>query len=268
MRATMKTRISRIDVSRGKAENVDDIVAQEIPLHIFLNKKIFVTILCSPIQLRELVLGHLLSEGIIKSLHEVDEVTFGDAQVCHVRFKHGINLGNRKRLTTPFSRIVTSACNPQDNWPLPKLVDRLKLPKIASKLQIDAQSILRSVRSLNVAARIYRQTGGVHVASIHHESGRTLAFTEDIGRHNAVDKAIGIAALDGAKFSECFLVVSGRLTGDMVLKAARTGIPIIASQAAAIQSGIQVAKLCQVTITGFTRGNRMNVYTCPSRITY
>ena len=268
MRATTKTRILRIDISKGKAESVDDVVAQEIPLHIFLDKTLFVTILCSPLQLRELVLGHLLTEGIVKSPHEVDEIVLKNAQVCHVRFRRRVNLEGRIRLATPFSRIITSACNPQDNWPLPRLIDRLKLPRVASKLHVEAQSILMSVRNLNFAGRVYRQTGGVHVATIHDENGRTLALAEDIGRHNAVDKAIGVAALNGVDFSVCFLAVSGRLTGDMVLKAARTGLPIVASQAAAIRSGVQVAKLCQVTIIGFTRGSRMNVYTYPSRITY
>jgi len=268
MRATTNTKILRIDVSKGKAESVVDLIAQEVPLHVFLNKLLFVTILCSPVQLKELVLGHLLSEGIIKSPCDIDNIVFTDAQVCHVYFKNGIDLENKIRLATPFSRIVTSACNPQDNWPLPRLIDRLKLPRVNSKLHIKAQNILRSVKNLNLAGRVYRQTGGVHVATIHDENGKTLALAEDIGRHNAVDKAIGIAASNNVDLSTCFLAVSGRLTGDMVLKAARTGLPIVASQAAAIRSGVQVAKLCQVTIIGFTRGNRMNVYTYPSRITY
>jgi len=268
MRATTKTRILRIDTSKGKAESVDDVVAQEIPLHIFLGRTLFVTILCSPLQLRELVLGHLLTEGIVKNPHEVDEIALKNAQVCHVHFRHRVNLESRIRFATPFSRIITSACNPQDNWPLPRLIDRLRLPRVTSKLHVDAQNLLRSVRNLNLVGRIYRQTGGVHVATIHDENGRTLALAEDIGRHNAVDKAVGVAALSGVNFNACFLAVSGRLTGDMVLKVARTGLPIVASQAAAIQSGIQVAKLCQVTIIGFTRGNRMNIYTYPKRITY
>ena len=268
MSATTKTRILRIDISKGKAENAVDMIAQEIPLHIFFNRMLFVTILCSPLQLRELVVGHLLSEGIVKSPHDIDKIVLKDAQACHVYFKPRINLESRIKLATPFSRIITSACNPQDNWPLPRLIDRLKLPRVASKLHVEAQNILMSVKNLNLAGRVYRQTGGVHVATIHDESGKTLALAEDIGRHNAVDKTIGVAALNDVDLSKCFLAVSGRLTGDMVLKAARTGLPIVASQAAAIHSGVQVAKLCQVTIIGFTRGNRMNIYTYPDRITY
>jgi formate dehydrogenase accessory protein FdhD len=87
-----------------------------------------------------------------------------------------------------------------------------------------------------------------------------------VGRHNAVDKAIGIGALNETGFKECFLTLSGRLTGDMVLKAARVGVPVVASLAAALDSGIAVAEKADLTLVGFVRGKRMNVYAFPKRI--
>jgi len=95
-----------------------------------------------------------------------------------------------------------------------------------------------------------------------------VAFAEDVGRHNAVDKAIGIGALNETDFGECFLALSGRLTGDMALKAARVGLPIVASLAAAIDSGIAVAKDAGLTLIGFVRGKRMNIYNFPERIDF
>jgi formate dehydrogenase accessory protein FdhD len=118
---------------------------------------------------------------------------------------------------------------------------------------------------LNFSAETFRKTGGVHVAAIY--NGEDVeALAEDIGRHNAVDKVIGIGALNRTDFSACFLALSGRLTGDIVFKAARVGVPIVASLAAAIDSGITMARNTGLTLVGFVRGNRMNIYTFPERV--
>jgi FdhD protein len=93
-----------------------------------------------------------------------------------------------------------------------------------------------------------------------------LAFAEDVGRHNAVDKAIGFGAVNKINFGECFLASSGRLTGDMVLKAGRVGLPIVASLAAAVDSGITIAKETGLTLIGFVRGKRMNIYNLSERV--
>ena len=93
-----------------------------------------------------------------------------------------------------------------------------------------------------------------------------MALAEDVGRHNAVDKVIGAATTKNVELSNLFLALSGRLTGDIVLKAARTKIPIIASLSAAISSGLETANLTKITLIGFVRGQRMNVYTYPERI--
>jgi FdhD protein len=96
--------------------------------------------------------------------------------------------------------------------------------------------------------------------------GEILDFAEDVGRHNAVDKVIGSSALRKRDFSKCFLASSGRLTGDIVLKAARMKIPVVSSLAAATDSGIEVAKRTRVTLIGFVRGRRMNVFSFHERI--
>jgi FdhD protein len=106
----------------------------------------------------------------------------------------------------------------------------------------------------------------VHAAAIYKADGSVVALAEDVGRHNAVDKAIGMAALDGVDFSRCFLALSGRLSGDVVFKAAKVGLPVIGSLAAALSSGIEMAEQANLTLTGFVRGKRMNIYTHAERI--
>jgi FdhD protein len=106
----------------------------------------------------------------------------------------------------------------------------------------------------------------VHAAGIFQGNSTTVAFAEDVGRHNAVDKVIGAAIMDKTDLGKCFLVLTGRLTGDMVMKSATVGLPIMASIAAAIDSGIALAREVNLTLVGFVRGKRMNIYGVPERI--
>ena len=104
------------------------------------------------------------------------------------------------------------------------------------------------------------------MAAIYKADGSLMALAEDVGRHNAADKAIGKAALDKVALNECFLASSGRISGDITFKAAKVGIPIIASIAAALSSGLDVGEKTNVTLVGFVRGKRLNIYTAPERI--
>jgi formate dehydrogenase accessory protein FdhD len=133
-------------------------------------------------------------------------------------------------------------------------------------LTIKAETVLDCVNSLNRAAEIFRKTGGVHAAAIFSSDGILMASAEDVGRHNAVDKVIGITMMRKTNLGKCFLTLTGRMTGDIVMKAARLGMPVVASMAAAIDSGIAIAKKADLTLVGFVRGKRMNVYSVPERI--
>jgi len=236
-------------------------VAEEKPLHIFLNRTYYATIFCSPSNLKELAVGHVLSEGIVKSIEEIEEISLKKEGVCRLRLKPNIDLEKRLKLLKPFSRVILSACGSPSPYQYSG-----RLPKVESHSKVKAETILKCVNRLNSIAETFRKTGGVHVAAIYKGDGTLLAFAEDIGRHNAVDKVIGIGASNRNDFRECFLALSGRLTGDIVLKAARVALPIVASLAAAIDTGIAVAKDADITLIGFVRGKRMNIYNFPERI--
>jgi FdhD protein len=263
-----EVQVSRIDVSAQKLEQRKDFVAEETPLHIFLNQTYYVTILCSPSQLKELAVGHLLSEGVLKSTREIREIRMEKGGKCLVRLKPDIDAEKRISISQPFTRLIVSACGSPDYWPLSKLIDRLTLAKLNLGLTVEAKIISESVKRLNMLAETFRKTGGVHVAALYSAGGELLTFSEDVGRHNAVDKVIGAGVSRKLDFENSFLALSGRLTGDIVLKAARMRIPIVASIAAAINSGVETAQRTGITLIGFIRGKRMNIYTYPERIVY
>jgi FdhD protein len=185
-----------------------------------------------------------------------------------VRLKPDIDAEKRISISQPFARLIVSACGSPDYWPLSKLIDRITLVKLNLGLTVEAKVISESVKRLNIFAERFRRTGGVHVAALYSTSGELVALSEDVGRHNAVDKVIGAGTAKKLNFENLFLALSGRLTGDIVLKAARMRIAIVASMAAAINSGVEAAQLVGITLIGFVRGKRMNIYTYPERIVY
>ena len=257
-------RVSRINLSEQEIEHRLDYVAEDYPIHIFLNNNHYGTILCTPEQLEEMVIGHLLSEGLLNSIDELDELKITKDGKCLVKLKPDIDAKNRISSSQRFARIIVSSCGTPNYKPLSEVIS--KLPKIDFDLKIDSNIISTSVKKLNFIAEKFRKTGGVHVAALFSAKGDVVALAEDVGRHNAVDKVIGSCAIKKIDFSKLFLALSGRLTGDIILKSARVRISIVASLSAAIGSGIETAILTKITLIGFVRGKRMNVYTFPERL--
>ena len=258
----LEVEMTRIDVSKGEKKKARDIVAEEKPLYVFLNRTLCATILCTPSRLKELAIGHVLSEGIINSAEEIDEVELNEKdRLCRIRLKESVSLEKRLKLTKHFARVVFTACGGDG-----PLQPSMRFAKIKSDLKVKAEFVLKSVNSLNRDAVTFRQTGGVHAAALYKVTGTRVGFAEDVGRHNAVDKVIGIAAMDRISPADCLMVLTGRLTADIVMKAARARVPIVASLAAALDSGIAFAREVDLTLVGFARGNRLNVYASPERI--
>jgi len=255
--------IVKIDLSTGEAQRKTDFVAEESPLHLFVNSILWVTILCTPTNIKELAVGHLLSEGILKSIDEIEEVIQKEAEnACYVKLKSTVKVEDRIKLSRLHARVVISACGAGSPFQFTG-----KMPIVKSTIKVSAKIIFDSVNQLNFKAEGFRQTGGLHVAAIYKNEGSLIALAEDVGRHNAVDKVIGMAALNRIDFETCFLALSGRISGDVAFKAAKVGMPIVASLSAALSSGITTAQDSKVTLAGFVRGKRLNVYTLPERIT-
>ncbi|MCW8802625.1 MAG: formate dehydrogenase accessory sulfurtransferase FdhD [Candidatus Bathyarchaeota archaeon] len=255
-------KVWRINTKQQTTKQRTDYVSEETPLHIYLNKRHYGTILCSPNQQKEMVLGHLLGEGVLNSTDEIENLTMTKGGI--LTLKPNIDAEQRISMSQRFARRIVSACGSPDYRSISEIVENI--PKLELNSKIDADIIYHSVINLNSISENFKKTGGVHAAALFTFNGKLLFLAEDVGRHNAVDKVIGAGAINKIDFSKVFLVLSGRLTGDLVLKTARMKIPVVASLAAAISSGLDVAKVTGVTLVGFVRDNRMNAYTFPERV--
>jgi FdhD protein len=254
--------MTRLDLQAGTATKMRDWVAEEVPLKIIINAAYTFIIWCSPMQFRELAVGHLYAENVLREVDDIQSITSDETQnVCHVQFKPEINLEERMENRRRGARIVpllkaSTAAYQKDH----------KISVVHSDLTVKAQVILDAIAQMNEKAKGFRETGGLHDSGIFKADGVMVAFSEDVGRHNTVDKVIGEALLNRLNFGECFMVITGRVPGDMIYKAAKVGLPVLASVAAVLNSGVASAEKAQISIVGFVRGKRMNVYTCPQRI--
>ncbi len=256
--------IIRLDMSTGKSKKIADYIAEEKPFYLLINTTFWATILCSPTDLQALSVGHFLSEGILRSIEEIEEVVLKESEsTCYVKLKPEIKVEDRVKISRLHARIIHSACGENADY-----LKTGRIIKVKSDLKVKAQTIFDSVKQLNFKAEGYRRTGGLHVAAIYKADGQLVALAEDVGRHNAVDKVIGMTALNKIDFGECFLALSGRISGDVAFKAVNVGVPIIASLSAALSSGIAMAESADLTLAGFVKGKRINIYTFPERISH
>jgi len=253
----------RVDLAANTSKRTIDCIAEEVPLQITLNNCHSFIIWCSPAQLKELTVGHLLAEDILQSVDEIEDLIVNQANnTCQVTLKANLNLEERIKNQRKGLRIVslikdsTSAYQKDD-----------KLSSVQSNLTIKAQIILDAIGQINEKARGFKETGGLHDSAIFEADGTMVAFSEDVGRHNTVDKVIGEGALKKIDFNNCFLIITGRVPGDMIYKAAKAGLPIVASVAAVLNSGVDSAQKANITLIGFVRHKHLNIYTHSQRIT-
>jgi len=235
-KVTVKRRIIRLNYEKGTTESVQDEVVTETAIRLFVNNKLFTVFTCSPDKTRELVVGHLLTQRAIKNPTEILRLCFEKEKAI---VKLGENNGRNKKVKKPI--------RPHDFIIVPETVFN-----IAKKLDLDSA--------------VFRMTGGTHAAAMFSGKGEVIAFSEDISRHNAVDKVIGEAVLEHINLRQTVLALTGRLASEIVEKAANVGVPIMISLATTTDKGIDVAKRRGVTLIGFVRGGRFNVYTHPERL--
>jgi len=244
-----------------RAEELEDEVVREVPLTISVNGRELVTLLCSPVGLRELTFGFLLSEGIISADEPRPEVeineTGGYAQVTLAR-------PLAPELGQALSRLVGSGCAASASFY--RAADAEQAQPIQSSLKLSRPVLGTLMKDFQERSELYRRTGGVHAAGLATAAGKIISFSEDIGRHNALDRLIGEAYLRGRPLGDLILLSSGRLSSEIVVKAAKARIPVLVSRSAPTDLAVLLARKLAMTLVGFVRGKRFNVYAAAERI--
>jgi FdhD protein len=249
---------------------MDDILIEKA-LDIYINSEPLVNILCLPKDLKELAMGFLYSVGIINSFKDIKVIKLDKKNFkIYIQLKDKSALNIKDLKINAVSRVIETSSSITSPWreTIQKALEKKEVTdqKVSKKISIRADQILSAIKQMQTNTKLYRKTGGCHGAALFDFNDHLLSVKEDIGRHNAIDKVIGDLIVKNKSFEECFLTSTGRLTGDSVLKAVRAQIPIIASVSAAIDSGIRLAEAYNITLIGFVRDLRMNIYTYPHRI--
>ena len=257
---SVNIQIEKIDLQSHSRHTATDMVALEAPVNIFVNEKYVITLLSTPSMQEELVIGWLFTENILQTIDQIARITTTEDTVKVTTHQP---IDEMKLRTVSVSRLLTTACGLSARKFF-QVIGHHKWSTIDSSFKIWAHQLPPMMEALN-HSQLFQSTGGVHVAALFPPK-HALFLAEDVGRHNAVDKVIGAGLQAGIKFSESILVSSGRQPADMVLKAARVGIPIVVSRAAPIRSGIIAADNTGITLVCFVRDHRMNVYTHHNRI--
>lgn len=251
-----------IKIEKGEGRKVKDYIAIERNITLYLNDEEFITIMCTPVMVRELAAGLLLSEKIISESDNIKGLEYNEIDgVVSIRIKNN----SKKVFERAGHAALTSGCG--RGLATDFLKGFTNEQKVVSSLRIPAKDISSIARDFINMSNAYKESGGVHSAALW-DGRRVEVFCEDIGRHNAVDKVFGYCLLNNIPSKNKTLLTSGRISSDILLKVSRRGVPMIISRNAPTSLSVDMAYFLGITLVGFVRGERMNVYTHPSRVVF
>jgi FdhD protein len=242
------------EFQKWKSFDAETIV--ETPVSLTVNGEVWITFMCTPVNLEALAVGFLYNEGIIEKMSEVE-----DAKIC----EHGDNVDvwlNHK-VTQPTSWRRTSGCTGGVT-----AVDLLAKPNVSingNNLKVQPEAIGYLVELLFEAQFLYRKTGGVHTSALS-DGAKILLSAEDIGRHNTLDKIAGLCLMNNIWPEVRILMTTGRISSEMLQKAARLNVPILISRTSPSSLSIEMAERYGITLIGYARKHRFNVYSNTQRV--
>jgi FdhD protein len=248
---------ARVDVVRVPEGETQDVVAVEEPLEIRINGVPVAVTMRTPGHDEELALGFALSEGLRPEWARVpDDLAANTVELDAPGF-------DPARLARSF--YTSSSCGVCGKGALEAVA--VEAPRIGSGLTISARLVAALPDQLRAAQPAFEATGGIHATGLFDEHGTLLCLREDVGRHNALDKVIGWAFRAGLlPLDRSILCVSGRLSFELVQKAAVAGCPLLVAVGAPSSLAIELARDRGVTLCGFVRGGRLNLYSEPWRL--
>jgi len=224
----------------------------ERELTIYVNLREFVTILCTPTRLNCLTLGFLYSEGIISGMGDVTMM-----RVCDDESEVDVRLSNPE-FELPTRRKLTSGCGGGATF-------TTQGQKVDSGFVATPKEVLSLMKQLQGQMELYRVSGGVHASALS-DTKDLLVVAEDIGRHNTLDKIQGECLLSGLSTRDRLLLSTGRVSSEMLLKAARMQVPMVVSRHSPTGSAISLARDLGIALVGYARGSRLLVYSHPERL--
>jgi FdhD protein len=253
---------------KGAGEETLDRVAVEEPLEIRIGGEPFQVLMRLPGWEKELALGFLYTEGIVRNLAEVITIHFcGTAtdptlppNVVDVQLTEAA-LARRGRRHLEVSYSSCGLCAKE-------AVSEIcaKVPPVGSDLTVPGAALPGLMDRLHEVQSVFKETGGTHAVALAQPDGQLFLCAEDVGRHNAMDKVIGRGVLTRQDLTGLVAVLSGRISFEMALKCIRAGIPILAAVSAPTSMALELAQELNLTTVGFLRGQRFTIYTHPERV--
>lgn len=237
----------------------EDLTIEEARLSVFLNGEKAISMMCIPMDQEAHALGFLMSENVIASMEDVQSISTSEDGL-RVDIKAAVDENSLQNLYK--EKTLVSGCG---GGVTGNVASSVEVPFNQTQFVISPKTISTEVKKFYADSQLYNLTGCVHKAMLYLEDGSTIT-AEDIGRHNAIDKVVGKCILKGIDTSKSVLFVSGRLSSEMVVKAVMHKIAIVVSRTAPTYLGVKTAHTHGVTLIGFARGKKMNLYTHQGRI--
>lgn len=229
-----------------------------MPVELWINNKILTTFMCTPFDLEDMAIGHLLTRGIVKDISDISDIKI-DSNTYQIFVTTNKPVASKLYSVPEFVLSGTSSVD--------KFSDNIyKIPKIDSDFSVNLTKIIETANILEKEAIIYNTTGGVHGAIVADPSQGKYFVREDIGRHCAVDKAVGASAREGLDFTNTFISTTGRISLDMLLKCAVVQIPIVSSLKYPSDMGIKLANHYGISIISRILSDEPLIYTNEQRI--
>jgi len=264
--ATAEVSVRRVNAA-GESNEVADVTAREEPLEIRVEGRSVAVVMRTPGHDEELAAGFLVSEGVVQHVRDILEVS----QCPSIGNTHGnvvdVLLGGVVVNWDSLTRHVFSAssCGICGKTSIESIFQRF--PAVKADWQTSPALIASLPHKLRAAQETFATTGGLHASGLFDLDGNLIVLREDVGRHNALDKILGHALMHGLlPLDRHILLVSGRVSFEIIQKALAAGIPLVAAISAPSSLAVDFAQEAGQTLVGFLRGETMNVYTHAQRI--
>ncbi|WCK55476.1 formate dehydrogenase accessory sulfurtransferase FdhD [Aneurinibacillus sp. Ricciae_BoGa-3] len=261
MKNPVDTTSNIIRYEGGTAKAIQDTIVTEYPVTIQLDGEEFATMVCTPENIEDMVIGFLASEGVIREYSDIKEIWVQEDGFVNVETKKANKLSQKFHS----KRYITSCCGKsrQGFYFYNDARTAKKITEVGIRLPIE--SCFRLMIDMQTEATTFHATGGVHNAALCDEKGIILSRM-DIGRHNALDKIYGYCLKNNISINGKVIAFSGRISSEILLKVAKIGCEIVLSKSAPTELALQLANDLGITAVGFIRNSSCNIYTHPERI--